>query len=240
MTQTAGAIATTALEHITGVNVGGIVEQTLPALAGTMIAGGLTSNTGYAVGAGLTLAVGTGLAGYAIGQLNQAQNDIDDQRETQRVNRQIWEEENGPLEDHIAAAAEQFIEDMEKADEAYGGADESGLEAEEGADVENIIGGSGKSGESGKDSSSSGDDDSPSGGGGGGGGPPGPVDDDEPASKPIAKRKPINANLPSWFALAFLDWLKNLLEFYKMLIMASFFGGILVKKFIFSPNKKKG
>jgi hypothetical protein len=178
-----------------------------------------------------------GLAGYAIGQLNQAQNDIDSQRETQIINRRIWEEENGPLDDHIHAAAAQFIEDMEAADNLHGDEEVTPTNIEEPEDevVDNID----KSGTGDSSSSSSSE---PSGGGdpsGGGGGPPGPVEDDEPASKPVAKRKPMNANLPKWFALSFLDWLKNLLELYKLLIMASFFGGVLVKKFIFSPKRKK-
>ena len=110
------------------------------------------------------------------------------------------------------------------------GEDEDGGEDE--GEIENIIGGSGKdkSG-TGESSSSDPDDDSPSGGGGG------PVEDDKPASKPLAERKPEDHKLPNWFALAFLDWLKNLLEGYKMLIIGAYFAGVLVKKFIFSPKR---
>ena len=249
VTQTAGAIATTALERITGVDVGGVIQQTIPIIGATLAAGGLTTNTGIVVGGLLTIGLGAGAAGYAIGQLNQAQDHIDDQRERQLIEREIWEEENGPLDDHIAAAATQFIADVEQADAEYG--DASGLEITDepdsgededdlpdvDADIENIIGGSGKdeSGKkSGESSSSDPGDDSPS---GGGGGPPGPVDDDKPASKPIAERKPEDHSLPKWFSLSFLDWLKNLLEGYKMLIIGSYFAGVLVKKFIFSPKR---
>ena len=247
VTQTAGALANTALSHITGVDVPALMSQAVPALAGTMLAtGGATSSAAWTLGAGAVLLVGAGGAGYAIGQLNQAQDDIDDQRERQIVLREMWEEENGPLEEHIAAAGQQFIEDLEAADDEYSGLeitdepdeDEAGgPDVDETGEPENIIGGSGKSGTG--DSSSS----DPTGGdpsGGGGGGDPHPFDgDDEPASKPLEKRKPDDHSLPKWFALSFLDWLKNLLEGYKMLVMASYFAGVLVKKFIFSPNRKK-
>ena len=224
VTQTAGMIANTALGHITGVDVGGILQQTIPALVGTAVAGGITTNSGMLVGGGVTLGVGIGLAGYAIGQLNQAQNDIDRQRETQRINRQIWEEENGPMDDVIARAAQRFIDDLEAADADFDltGADELEVTDEPDSDEQ-----------SGKPDDDSPDDPS------GSGGPGITGADDKPASKPVSKREPEDHKLPNWFALAFLEWLKNLLEGYKLLIMASFFGGVLVKKFIFSPRKKK-
>jgi len=232
--------------------------------------GGITGQSAWTVGAGLTLLVGAGGAGYAIGQLNQAQNDIDDQRERQIELRKIWEEANGPMEEAISRSISTFISDMEAADDRVeeilevteasseeqsglpmndddeqellrliggmddGSEDKSGPGSDEDDDdILNIIGGSGKSGSS----SSSSDD--PSGGdpsgGGGGGGPP----KKESSSSEDDKRKPEDHKLPNWFALSFLDWLKNLLEGYKMLILAAFWGGVLVKKFVFSRNKKR-
>jgi len=213
--------------------------------------------------------VGAGGAGYAIGQLNQAQNDIDDQRERQIELRKIWEEANGPMEEAISRSISTFISDMEAADDRVeeilevtessseeqsglpmndddeqellrliGGMDDgSEVKRGPGSDEDDIIGGSGKSGEKSGSSSSSSSDDPSGGGGGGGGGPPKKVSSS--SSSEDDKRKPEDHKLPNWFALSFLDWLKNLLEGYKMLILAAFWGGVLVKKFVFSRNKKR-
>ena len=218
--------------------------------------------------------MGAGGAGYAIGQLNQAQNDIDDQRERQIELRKMWEAENGPMEEAISRSIHTFISDMEAIDDQVeeilevteasseeqsgrpmddddeqellrliggmddGSEDKSGPGSDEDDDdILNIIGGSGKSGE--KSGSSSSEDDDPSGGdpSGGGSGPPAPKK--ESSSSEDDKRKPEDHKLPNWFALSFLDWLKNLLEGYKMLILAAFWGGVLVKKFVFSRTRKR-